>query len=900
MRLPGHWFAKRKDELNEELQAHLRMAIADRMERGESEDEARRNAMRELGNVPLIEDVTRGLWGGVWLERVVQDVRYALRQLRRAPGFAVTVVMTLALGLGATVAMYTVVDRVMLRPLPYRDAGSLVQVSEVGKDGTPGWGNAFLDIAEWQARSHGLASIAYWDGEGEHPGGFSYLEGKEGSVGVSDAAVSANLFPTLGVHAAMGRTFLEGKNGGAREEDAHTLLLSDAVWRNAFGADPNIVGKSVKVSGKPYTVIGVMPRGFAFPYGPEHPLVWTPIVLGSGDLVRQKHTTPNYTVIARLAPGARLTAAETELKTIQAQTATQYTEADYRQHAGSVRVQRYGDSLVEEDVRKSLLALAGASCMLWLIACVNVTSLLLARATARQREIAVRGALGAGRWRIVQQLVVEGLMLSSVASVLGIGLAMLTLRMFEHGLKAQFHIYTTLTPNLRVLGALLALMVMSALASSAWPAMAAARAAIEPALRQGATQSGTGRRQHRLRAALVVAEIAMSLTLLVACGLLLRTIYTLRHVPLGFRTDHVIVGNMSIPNYKYAKGDLYRDLYGPLLERVQHLPGVRSAALMSEVPLGKTFNIVFSFGDDGGSAADVRRSKIRAKAGAMTADNQKVFRFSMLRGRFFNDGDTATSTPVVVVNREFVREYEGDDGDPGKILGTPLLGLGKDRKSVVVGVLDDERQVSVAKPSQAELEVCLPQITPENGFYGPAGMAMDLAVRTERDPAAMTPELRRLMREASPELANSNFTTMEQVVEDSYGSQQLAARLLEIFGGTAFVLCIAGIYGLLAYLVTQRTRELGIRIALGAQRSRLMSMVLRQAGAMLIAGLAVGLLLAYATSRIVGTLLYGVKPHDPWTMAAVTLILLAGGLAAACIPARRAAAVDPMVALRSE
>jgi predicted permease len=900
MRLRWFRFAKRKDELSEELRAHLRMAIADRMEHGESEDEARRNAMRELGNVPLIEDVTRGLWGGVWLERVVQDVRYALRQLRRAPGFAVTVVMTLALGLGATVAMYTVVDRVMLRPLPYRDAGSLVQVSEVGKDGTPGWGNAFLDIAEWQARSHGLASIAYWDGEGEHPGGFSYLEGKEGSVGVSDAAVSANLFPTLGVHAAMGRTFLEGKNGGAREEDAHTLLLSDAVWRNAFGADPNIVGKSVKVSGKPYTVIGVMPRGFAFPYGPEHPLVWTPIVLGSGDLVRQKHTTPNYTVIARLAPGARLTAAETELKTIQAQTATQYTEADYRQHAGSVRVQRYGDSLVEEDVRKSLLALAGASCMLWLIACVNVTSLLLARATARQREIAVRGALGAGRWRIVQQLVVEGLMLSSVASVLGIGLAMLTLRMFEHGLKAQFHIYTTLTPNLRVLGALLALMVMSALASSAWPAMAAARAAIEPALRQGATQSGTGRRQHRLRAALVVAEIAMSLTLLVACGLLLRTIYTLRHVPLGFRTDHVIVGNMSIPNYKYAKGDLYRDLYGPLLERVQHLPGVRSAALMSEVPLGKTFNIVFSFGDDGGSAADVRRSKIRAKAGAMTADNQKVFRFSMLRGRFFNDGDTATSTPVVVVNREFVREYEGDDGDPGKILGTPLLGLGKDRKSVVVGVLDDERQVSVAKPSQAELEVCLPQITPENGFYGPAGMAMDLAVRTERDPAAMTPELRRLMREASPELANSNFTTMEQVVEDSYGSQQLAARLLEIFGGTAFVLCIAGIYGLLAYLVTQRTRELGIRIALGAQRSRLMSMVLRQAGAMLIAGLAVGLLLAYATSRIVGTLLYGVKPHDPWTMAAVTLILLAGGLAAACIPARRAAAVDPMVALRSE
>jgi hypothetical protein len=327
---------------------------------------------------------------------------------------------------------------------------------------------------------------------------------------------------------------------------------------------------------------------------------------------------------------------------------------------------------------------------------------------------------------------------------------------------------------------------------------------------------------------------------------------------------------------------------------------VQSASLMSEVPLGKTFNIVFSLGNGNGSAADVRRGKIRAKAGAVTADKQKVFQFPMLRGRFFNDGDTATSTPVVVVNRAFVREYEGEDGDPGKILGTPLLGLGKDRQSVVVGVLNDERQVSVAEPSQPEIEVCLPQITPNSGFYGPAGMAMDLAVRTERDPAAMTPMLRRVMREASPELANSTFTTMDQVVEDSYGSQQLAARLLEIFGGTALVLCIAGIYGLLAYLVTQRTRELGIRIALGAQRTRLMAMVLRQAGGMLMAGLAAGLLLAYATSRLVTTLLYGVKPHDPRTMAAVALTLLVGGLAAAWIPARRAAAVDPMVALRSE
>jgi len=900
MRLPWIRFAKQKDELNEELQAHLRMAMADRMERGESEDVARRNARREMGNIPLIEDVTREMWGGVWLERVLQDVRYALRQLRRAPGFAVTAMVTLSLGLAAAVAMYTVVDQVLLRPLPYRDAGSLVQITEMGKDGMPGWGNAFLDIAEWQARSHRLQGIAYYDVEGG-PGHLNYLEGKDTSIGVSNATVSANLFATLGVQAAMGRTFLEGGNGAVRPEDAHTILLSDAIWRNAFAADPQILGRMVKVDGEAYTVIGVMPRGVAFPLTLAHPLVWVPMIPSSADKVRTRHETPHYETIARLASGASVAAAAHEMQEIQWDVAAQYTDQDNRDHISSIRVTRYEDTLVDDSVRKSLLALGGAAAVLWLIACVNVTSLLLARATARQREIAVRGALGASRGRIVQQLLIEGLMLSSAASLVGIVLATLTLRAFEHGLETQFGIHTVLAPNLRVLCVLLLLTVISALASSVWPALAVARAPIEPALRQGTAQSGTGRTQHRLRAALVVAEIAMSLTLLVACGLLLRTIYTMRHVPLGFRTDHVMVASMTIPSYRYANRDLYKDLYAPLLERVQHLPGVESASLMTDVPLGKDFRIVFSFGDgDGKTATDTRRSKIRAQARAVTPEIQKVFQFHMLKGRFFNDTDTATSLPVVVVNREFIREWEGEGSDPGKFLGTPLFGFRDKKQAVVVGVLDDDRQDGIAEPSQAEIEVCMPQITPGSTFYGPTSIAMSIAVRTERDPATVIPELRDVMRKASPELANSNFTTMEQVVEDSYGSQQLASRLLEIFGGTALVLCIAGIYGLLAYLVTQRTRELGIRIALGAQRVRLMAMVLRQAGGMLMAGLATGLLLAYATSRIVGTLLYGVKPHDPWTMAAVTLILLMGGLAAACIPARRAAGVDPMAALRSE
>ena len=538
----------------------------------------------------------------------------------------------------------------------------------------------------------------------------------------------------LGVHAEIGRTFLEGADGAARQEEAQTILLSDTIWRNAFGADPQILGRTVKLSGKAYTVIGVMPRSFVFPFGLEHPMVWIPMVPSAADRARTKNETPHYETIARLTRGSNVAAAAREMNAIQRDVAAEYTDLDVRDHMSSIRVVRYEDALVDDSVRRSLLALGSASAVLWLVACVNVTSLLLARATTRQREIAMRGALGAGRGRIIQQLLVEGLMLSGAAALVGTAIAMLMLGSFEHGLQTQFNIYTILTPNMRVMGMLLVLTVISALASSVWPAIAAAKAPIEPALRQGPMRNGTGHVQHRLRAVLVVAQIAMSLTLLVGCGLLLRTIYTLRHVPLGFRTDHVLVANMTIPNFKYVNRDLYKDLYAPLLDRVQHLPGVESASLMTEVPLGKTFRTVFTFGDDGKSSADLRRSKMRVETRAVTPDMQKVFQFRMLKGRFFNEEDTATSLPVALVKREFMREYLGQDSDPAKFLGTPLMYLREGKPALVVGVLSDDRQDSITEPSVPELEVCMPQITPNSMFYQPTGRAMDIAVRTRRNP----------------------------------------------------------------------------------------------------------------------------------------------------------------------
>jgi len=651
--------------------------------------------------------------------------------------------------------------------------------------------------------------------------------------------------------------------------------------------------------GTPTRLLGVMPRGFTFPFGGANPVVWIPIVLA--DAVRIKNVTPTYAAIARLKSDVTLESAEAELKGIQAEVSKAYTDPYVREEVTSIQLQRYGDSLVGRDVSKALLALFGAAVVLWLIACVNVTSLLLARSTARQREIAVRGALGASRGQIVLQLLIEGLVLSGIASLLGLGLAVLTVRLFDHALTTQFNIHATLTPNASVILILLGLTLVSALLASIWPAIDAARASIEPALRQGSAQGGTGRAQHRTRALLVVSEIAMSLTLLVGCGLLLLTIYVLRHVPLGFRTDHVVVANMTIPSFRFVGRDIRTELYQPLLERVQHLPGVQSASLMTEVPLGKTFQMVFTFAVEGNTAADIRQRDLSAQFRAVGPEMQHVFGFRMADGRFFNEQDTAGSQPVVVVNRAFVKGFLGDDQDPKKILGASLIGYGKDRRAVVVGVLDDERQVSIAGQSQPEIEICIPQITPDTGFYKSAeGLAMDLAVRTERSPSSVVPELRRLMQDASPELATSNFTTMDQVVEDSYGSQQLAARLLEMFGGCALLLCVAGIYGLLAYLVTQRTRELGLRIALGAQRSDVMWLVLRQATWMLLVGSGIGLVLSYLTSVLLRTFLYGVKPNDPWTMGAVSLLLIGGGIAAAYLPARRAAGVDPMQALRTE
>ncbi|MBT9329621.1 ABC transporter permease [Paracidobacterium acidisoli] len=900
MSLWQRWFGRygaeaRRRDLDDEIAAHLAMAAAERETSGADAATARHEAEREFGNAALVKDVARESRGWMGPERLLQDARYALRQMRRSPGFAVTVIGTLALGIGAATAMFTVVDHVMLRPLPYAQADRLVTLSEASQTGRPGFGVTYPDVRAWAEQSHAVEKAAFYNRLSPR----DFLQNGDASVRVSGELVSANLFDVLGVHPQLGRGFDEDASGLATNGNPNVMVLSYGAWQTVFHGDTEIAGRAVKVNTDTYTVVGVMPQGFSFPFdaAAEAPQIWVLGQPGPKDMLRNSDT-PNYEVIARLRQGIAESAAAAELNTLQKQVVQGYADAQSREDRAVVRLRNYADTVVDADLKRALLVLSAATGVLWLIACINVTHLLLARATTRRREIAMRGALGASRGRIVQQLAVEGLMLSGVAAVLGTAIGMAVIRLSRGAIPTHLKVDMSAHVNLTILSVLCALTLLSAVISSVWPALLAARAPIEPALKQGGRQSGAGRGMSRLRGLLVVAEIAMSLTLLAGCGLLLRTLYTLRHVPLGFRTDHILVADLSIPSWRFTGMNMTTSLYQPLLDQVQQMPGVQAAGLMTEVPLGNTFNVMLTLNGEGHGMDSAHN--ITAVFKSVSPSIQKVLGFRLLAGRFFDERDTPSSQPVFVVNRAFAERNAPDPKDPASIVGTNLWHFGK-TPAQVIGVLDDERQSSIMKPSQPEIEASIRQLAPGVSFYSVLeGNAMDIALRTSLPPEQMIPQFREILRKASPEFAHVPITTMDRIVDDSYGSQRLAAHLLEVFGGSALLLCIAGLYGLLAYLVSQRTREMGVRLALGAPRSSVLLLMLREAGAMILTGVAVGTVFTLVSGRLIRSWLYGVTAHDFRTLAVASLLLAVSGLAAAWLPARRAASVDPVEALRAE
>jgi predicted permease len=812
--------------------------------------------------------------------QTLQDLRYSIRQLRHNPGFAAVSLLVLALGIGVSIAMFTVLNGVLLRKPAFGDIERLVTIAEPRGTIETFWGVSLPDVRDWRTQDHGLEQIAYY-----RPGS-GRVERDSGTQKVDVFPVSSNFFTTLGVPPALGRTFTEADE----QSKARVVVVSHQVWQEWFGANRKIEGQSIKIDGEFYQIVGVMPQWFAFPRG-QFLRIWKPFAATADD---ERRDQEELDVLGRIRPGVTLQQAETELSGIQSRLAYTYPADKIPDH---VVMRRYWDTVVG-NVRPALLLLAGAVALIWLVACANVASLILTRNSVRQREIATRLALGAGKLRLVRQLLTENMLLSLLASAVGLAIAVITIRLLEQRLLKDLTLTgeVTLHMDFRVLLIVLALSVVSTLVFGLLPAIKASGTPVQYGLQ---TRSGEGStRQNRLRNALVVGEIALSLLLLTAAGLLLRTLYSLRHVPLGFSTENIVTSGFSIPSGRYATESVNLALYQPLIERIEQIPGVQSAAVTSVMPLRKAFSMVGMFGIAGRKELSPDRIP-QADLRFSSPEYPQTLGIAVERGRFFDSRiDTPTSQPVAVVNHAFAARYlQGED----PITKALSMGQPKEWNAVpIVGVIADVRERAVNLPPGPEIHLSTTQLAPGAKYYQIGSVFAQIAVRTRQNPATVIAAIRKAAHDLAPDVATGDFETMTQVVEDSLGSQTLAAKLVGLFAAATLLIAVAGLYGLLSYSVRQRVHEIGIRMALGAQRRAVVTMVLQHALILLACGLAGGIALAVATSRLIRSFLYGVSERDTTTIIAVSLLLCLCGMIAAYLPARRAARVDPMEALRTE
>jgi predicted permease len=738
----------------------------------------------------------------------------------------------------------------------------------------------YTAIQQWREATNKSAQIAFI---AETP---NVLDTPSGAQLIGNVASSTNLLSTLGVQPILGRSFLpeEVEDGRSR-----VVLLSYGLWHEAFSADPQILEKTVHIDGVPYVVIGVMPPHFLFPIDKNRAEVWTPLE-GNRLLTASANNKFNsYHPIVRIEPGTQAVAVEAELSSVQARIAQ--TTRPGEETATRVQLRSLRDSLVG-DIRPALKALELAVVLVWFIGCCNVAGLLLARIAARRTEITVRAALGAGRLRIMRQFLTESLLLSLAGALAGLGLATFALRAFRHMLQHSLPLSVSFHLNWHILTALVGLSLFTGLSFGVFPAAIAARSSSQEALKNGSHSTNSGLAQTRLRSILLVCEVAVSITLLVAAGLMMRTVRSLRHVPLGFRTDHIVLTNLTAPGYFYNGTDVNTAAWQPLLERVEHLPGVQTAALSSVLPIAHSIEVLTLVYQTGWT-----KGNVTAELRAASPNLLQALGVRLRAGRFFTAQDARDSMPVAVVNQTFANQYLGGHDALGRQIRFGRV----PSTATIVGVLEDIRQDAVATPSRPEFYLCMAQLKPGNALYlALIGRSMQLAIRTHNAPGAMIPELSRIIHEENPHLAIGDVNAMDQSVEDSIGSQRLAAGVIGTFGGLALLITVVGLYGLFTYAVTQRTREIGIRMALGAERGQVLGMILREAVWLIAVGITIGLASTFWLNRLLRGFLYGVSAHDPWTLVLGPAILLLFGISAAAIPARHAASADPMQALRME
>jgi predicted permease len=726
-------------------------------------------------------------------------------------------------------------------------------------------------------------------------GSMASITGPGGRMQVEEPSVDAGMFSLLGVHPILGRGFREEETQPGRE---HVVVLGEGVWRKLYNGDSAIVGKTLAIRGESYTIVGVMPHGFSFPFR-EEPQIWIPQPLTQTERTSmQMGRFIGGEVYARLPQGMTQAELAANLNRVQPVIARQAPEGDIADHVKIVGLQES----MNHQVRKPLLLLYGVVFGLWALACLNVTSLMLARAISRQREMAVRSALGARRLRLLQQSVVESLLLSIAGAVAGLLLAQSVLWLLWRQIKRMLPMTHAVQLDWRVVCGLIALTLLTAFATGLVPALRATSRNLQFSLH--GVNSTASAQQNRTREALVVAQIALTMIFLVGAGLFLRTIHALRSVPLGFREQNVLTGGIilnategasHIDESLSAGSNVVATHYLPLLDRLRAMPGVRVAALSSVLPLRTEFAVVITTNIDHKDVKkqDQPRADGRIASGGLT----EALDIPMLRGRFFSADDTSTSPPVVVINQAFADKYFQGADPIGHVLS---MGKGRFHDIRIVGVIGDVKQSKVTDPTKPELYFCLAQTVPGTPLYGVARAFIQVAIRAAVPAGTLRVQFDKVLHEVAPDATTTDVKTIHEAVEDSFGSQTLIAHLLESFGLLALLIACVGLYGLLSFAVAQRTREIGVRLALGASQSGIVSLILRRALLLVGVGLTLGGALAWFAVRFAGSYIYGVRVHDGLTFAAVLLVLAAASLVAAWLPARRAASVDPILALRSE
>jgi putative ABC transport system permease protein len=866
-------------DVDDELSFHLETRAAEHVSRGVPPEEARRRAVAEFGDLARARAEceaigTRELRRARWreaLDGVGRDMRHATRLLRRAPAFTTVAVLTLALGIGATTAIFSIVHGVLLRPLPFGEPDRVVRVWETSPRGerrnvvSPG------NYVDWSARVRTLDALGAY----RLPDGRTLLGDGE-PVQVMTTDITPSVLRVLGRPPARGRPFVDDDM-----RDGRAVLVSDRFWRTRLGAREDVVGRPLVLDDVTYTVVGVMPADFAFPTAASE--VWR--ALPSAEIDANERRSHNWLVVGRLAPGATIERARSEMSTIAAGIAREHPES---MQGWGVNVVAFHEDVVSP-VRSLLLVLLGGAVVVLLVACANLANLLLARALAREREMAVRLALGAGRGRLVRQLLTESLVLAMVGSTAGLVIAPLLLRGLVRYAPADLPRLEAVGIQAPVFAFAGAITVACTLLFGLVPALRVAGTELQATLRASNDRTG-GVRHARLRGALLVGEVALSLVLLVGAGLLVRSAQRLAHVDLGYRSDGVAAIQLDLPRARYPETERHVAFFAALEQRLRAVPGVAAVGATTEPP-ASGFNMTFSFAIEGRPARNPSGREDPQPVRVVTPEYFRTLAIPLRHGRAFTDADRADTRPVVIVDEALARlHWPGEDPIGRRISFVGAQGPWFE----IVGVVGDTRMRGLDQPADPALYL------PHAQKRWPWMSWLTMVVRAEpgRDPAALSAALRAVVWEQDPALGIQALTTLERLNADSVARRRFAMTLLIAFATLSLVLGMVGMYGVLSYTVAQRSREIGIRMALGADAARVRGVMLRQALLLTGAGIAIGGVGALALSRVLGSLLYEVSPADPVTFSAVTVLLVLVAAVAAWLPARRATRVDPLVVLR--